>query len=90
MGCLMHVDALTRMLAAWGDSDVAAADVALAQGLAAQLDADESPGADVWREYRFALKNLREVLGGDSIVDQNIAELLTRLGGTDILDTADR
>ena len=86
----MHVDALARMLVAWGNSDVAAADVALAQGLAAQLDADESAGADVWREYRFALKNLREVLGGDSIVDQDIAQLLARLGGTDVHDTADR
>ena len=86
----MHSKALDRMLAAWGESDVAAADIALARGLAAQLDADASAGADVWREYRFALKHLREVLGGDNIVDQNIAELLARLGGTDSLNPADR
>jgi hypothetical protein len=61
--------------------------VALARGLAARIDADPSVGAEVWREYRFALKALREVTG-DSDVDESIADLIARLGGTDVRDRA--
>ena len=85
---MTHREALTVQLAALDVSDMIAAEVQLAFGLADVLD--EMPDVDLYREYRMALKALRGVLGGDSIVDQNIAELLARLGGTDILDTADR
>ncbi len=66
------------------DSPGVAAEVAAVRMLAAALD--EAPGdTDWWREFRFALKALREVTGG-SDVDESIHDLLARLGGTGVRD----
>ncbi len=84
---MTHRNALKLQLAAFEVTDMAAAEVQLAFGLADLLD--EMPDVDVYREYRFALKHLREVLGGDITIDQNISGLLERLGRADARDTAD-
>ena len=83
-----HRDALKVQLAALGVSDTTAAEVQLAFGLADVLD--EMPDVDLYREYRMALKALREAVGGDSLVDAELRDLVERLGGTDVLDTADK
>lgn len=75
---MTHVEALDLVLASVGEPDGVAAEVQAARGLAAVVDSD--PGLEwAWREYRFALKSLREVSGGD--VDA-ASELFDRLGGT--------
>ena len=83
-----HRDALEVQLAALGVSDTTAAEVQLAFGLADVLD--EMPDVDLYREYRMALKALREAVGGDSLVDAELRDLVERLGGTDLLDTANK
>ena len=85
----MHSEALGTMLAALGISDVAAADIAIAKGLARQLDDAPYAEPEIWREYRFAVRNLREVLGGDNASDTEITDLIDRLGGTAPRDTSD-
>lgn len=79
-----HLKALDAQLAVLGETDVAAAEISSARGLAALLD--NTPDLEwAWREYRFALKALREVLdvGG---VDESVQKLLGRLGRTDVRD----
>jgi hypothetical protein len=69
------------------DASGVAAEVAAVRMLAAALD--DSPGdTDLWREFRFALKALREVTGGSDF-DQSVSELLERLGGTGVRDGED-
>ena len=85
---MTHREALVAQLAALGASDTAAAEIQLAFGLADVLD--EMPDVDLYREYRMALKALREALGGDSLVDKELEKLIARLGGTDVLDSTDR
>ncbi len=85
---MTHREALVAQLAALGVSDTAAAEIQLAFGLADVLD--EMPDVDLYREYRMALKALREALGGDSLVDKELEKLIGRLGGTDVLDSTDR
>ncbi len=85
---MTHREALVAQLAALGGSDTAAAEIQLAFGLADVLD--EMPDVDLYREYRMALKALREALGGDSLVDKELEKLIGRLGGTDVLDSTDR
>jgi hypothetical protein len=79
---MTHLEALDLVLAAVGEPVEVAAEVHAARGLAAVLDADPSLEW-AWREYRFALKTLREVSGGD--VDA-ASELFVRLGGTHLRD----
>lgn len=80
-------EALERQLSTLGETDIAAAEIQAARGLAELLDSGQV-GSEFWREYRFALKAVREALGDDS-VDEGIADLLARLGGPDVRDTAD-
>lgn len=85
MGGMTHVEALDRELRALGESDIAAAEVAAARGLARVLD--EDPSLEwAWREYRFALKALKGVLSGGDV--DEASALFDRLGGTDIRNSA--
>jgi hypothetical protein len=86
---MTHREAVVSTLAALGNSDVAAANIRLVFGLADVLDENPFSEPEIWREYRMALKALREALGGDSDVDEELAGLLARLGGTDVLDKKD-
>jgi len=80
----MLVEAVGKALDALGDSDVWVAESTAVRMLAAALD--ENPAdTDLWREFRLALKALREAAGGDSVDDATV-ELIDRLGGTVIRD----
>jgi hypothetical protein len=63
------------------------AEVELARGLAASVD--ESPSAELWREYRMALKQLREAMSNDDAPSDSVTSLLDRLGGASVRDVAD-
>jgi hypothetical protein len=79
----MLKEAVDETIAALDASGVAA-EVAAVRMLAAALD--EAPGdTDLWREFRFALKALREVTGGSDF-DDSVNDLLARLGGTGLRD----
>lgn len=80
-------EALERQLTAWGETDIAAAEIEAARGLADLLDSGHV-GSEFWREYRFALKAVREALGDDNI-DEGISDLLARLGNPDLRNAAD-
>lgn len=83
----MQLAAVSEMLAGLV-VDGFEAEVALVRGLAAL--ADERPNdTDVWREYRMALKMLREVLSRDSAPPDELVALFERLGGAALRDTAD-
>lgn len=84
----MQLEALERQLQAMGETDAVAADIGLARGLAAQIDA-EGGSAELWREYRSALKQLREALGDDGI-DDSVSDLLQRLGRPGLRDREDK
>lgn len=78
-------DSVERFLAALGESDLAAADVELLRRLAYLLDENPFSEPEIYREYRFAIKAVREALGDDG-VDEGIVELLERLGDSDVRD----
>lgn len=79
--------AVDRALDALGDSDMWVAEAVMVRMLAAALD--EKPwDTDLWREFRLALKSLREAAGGSDI-DDKAAELLERLGGTAVRNAKD-
>lgn len=82
----MLSEAVEQTIAVLGVPGVQA-EVAAVRMLAGALD--EAPAdTDLWREFRFALKALREVTGG-SDVDESIGELLDRLGGTGLRNSQD-
>ena len=83
-----HAVAVGRMLEALGDQPKASAVVALVQGLASLLDADPNADAEIWREYRMALKTLMEVAGGGDI-DDNVRDLIDRMGNSSSRNPAD-
>lgn len=81
---MTQLDALNRQIDVLTETDSAAAEIELARGLAELLDSGQV-GAEFWREYRFALKAVREALGDDGI-DEGISDLLARLGDPDVRD----
>ena len=81
-------EALTETLARLGQLDGVEAEVQAAFSIADELDAGNVT-PEMCREYRFAVKRIREVLGGDGDVDEGIRELIAGLGGTDLQHTAD-
>ena len=75
----MLSEAVEITLAAIGDQDLYAAEVAAVRILAVTVE--ERPNdKDLWREFRLALKALREATKGDSGIDESIKDLLARLG----------
>ena len=85
---MTHGEAVALTLQALGDQPKATAVVRLVLGLAAVLDENPFSEPEIWREYRMALKALMEVAGGDEI-DDNVKDLLERLGGTDVRNAPD-
>ena len=82
----MLYEAVDTALELLGPLELVAPEAASVRMLAQELDL--SPGdTDLWREFRFALKALREAAGSD--VDSAIADLLGRLGGADVRNSAD-
>ena len=86
---MTHREALAAMVAAVGNDESAAANIQLAFGLADVLDENPFAEPEIWREYRMALKAVREATG-DSNIDENIADLLARLGDADVRDAANK
>ena len=82
----MLVEAVESTVAGLGGAGNVDAEVAAVRLLARAVE-EEPSDTDLWREFRMALKALREVTGG-SDVDESIADLLARLGGTDVRDGA--
>lgn len=77
---MSHLKALDRQLEVMGVTDLAAGEIALARGLASLLDS--APEVDwVWREYRFALRGLREVLDGGGDLTENLEAEFAKLDG---------
>lgn len=85
---MSNLSAVDRMLESVGSSDDFAAEVELARGLAGQVDLNPDD-ANLWREYRMALKALREAMSGDDSVDAPVVDLLARLGRTHLRDAAE-
>ncbi len=82
------VESVEIMLKALGDSNVAAGEVALLKRLAYLLDENPFSEPEIYREYRYALKAVKEALGGGP-VDEELDDLLARLGRTDVRDPAE-
>ena len=78
---MTQVESLAETIAALRSSgrleQVDAATVAVAQGLAAAIDADPT-NASMWREYRAAVETLRGV-GADSNSDDAFTEALAAI-----------
>ena len=88
---MTQVDSLAatiEALAAAGRLEaIDAATVAVAQGLAAAVDADPT-NASLWREYRAAVETLRGV-GADSSSDDAFAQALAAIMRPEVRDEAD-
>lgn len=78
--------AVDEWLEVVGESPVWAPEAESVRMLAAELDADG--GAELWREFRFAVKALREVVGGGG-VDEDVRDLLERMGDSGVRDSED-
>lgn len=83
----MLSEAVEKSVAALGDIGAVAAEVAAVRLLAAAVEGAPDD-TDLWREFRMALKALREVTG-DSDVDESIQDLIGRLGRTDVRNAQD-
>ena len=75
----MLSEAVEKTLVALGDLDLYAAEVAAVRILAETVEA-RPQDKDLWREFRLALKALREATKGESAIDESIKDLLARLG----------
>jgi len=82
-------ESVETMITAAGETDWAAGEVELLRRLAMLLDENPFSEPEIYREYRFALKAVKEALGGDSDVDEELSDLLARLGRTDVQQPAD-
>ena len=82
----MLVEAVERTLALVGGLESASAEVEAVRMLAAELDL--APGdTDLWREYRLALKALREVLGSnDAESSEDLDSEFAALGRSGVRD----
>lgn len=75
----MLSEAVEKTLAGLGDVDLYSAEVEAVRMLAATVD-ERPTDKDLWREFRLALRALREVTKGESGIDEELKALLARLG----------
>lgn len=74
-------EALTQALARMGELAGFEAEIQAAFSIADEIDAGNGT-PEMFREYRFAVKTIREALRDDSGVDEDIKALLARLGNS--------
>jgi hypothetical protein len=83
---MTNADALEVQVRAVGVSDVWAAEVELCRGLARAVDSNPDD-PNLWREYRQALKALREVLRShDSEPSEDLDAEFASVGGSGVRD----
>jgi hypothetical protein len=81
-------DALKQSLARMGELAGFEAEIQAAFAIADEIDAGNGT-PEMFREYRFSVRTIREAVGDDDPAGSDVAKLLARLGGTDVLDSKD-